>query len=168
MTVLVEYIGDTTKAFDDAVFGRSLSTKMYDDGACIIYHAAGDSGSGLFTAAVERRKIAIGVDSDQYEVVAADQEPHVDHDVDAEAGGHGRLRHDRGRGRWQVQGRVPGVRARPTEGISYATSNPELMSQDIVDQVDESYKEQILDGDIKVPTEPENANLRGRRHRHRA
>ena len=40
------------------------------------------------------------------------------------------------------------------EGISYATSNPDLMGQDIVDQV-ESYKQKILDGDIKVPTEPE-------------
>ena len=40
------------------------------------------------------------------------------------------------------------------EGISYATSNPDLMSDDIDDQL-ESYKEKILDGDIKVPTEPE-------------
>jgi basic membrane protein A len=39
------------------------------------------------------------------------------------------------------------------EGISYATSNPDLMGQDIVDQV-ESYKQKILDGDIEVPTEP--------------
>jgi len=39
------------------------------------------------------------------------------------------------------------------EGISYATSNPDLMGQDIVDQVEE-YKQQILDGEIEVPTEP--------------
>ena len=44
---------------------------MYDDGACIIYHAAGDSGNGLFKAAAEQEKIAIGVDSDQHEVVSA-------------------------------------------------------------------------------------------------
>ena len=41
VTVLVEYIGDTTKAFDDPTSGEALSNKMYDDGACIIYHAAG-------------------------------------------------------------------------------------------------------------------------------
>ena len=39
------------------------------------------------------------------------------------------------------------------EGISYATSNPDLMSDDIDDQL-ESYKEKILDGEIEVPTEP--------------
>jgi basic membrane protein A len=39
------------------------------------------------------------------------------------------------------------------DGVSYATSNPDLMSQDIVDQV-ESYKQKILDGTIEVPTEP--------------
>ena len=71
--VLVEYIGDTTKAFDDPTQGEALSNKMYDDGACIIYHAAGDSGNGLFKAAAEQQMIAIGVDSDQHEVVSADQ-----------------------------------------------------------------------------------------------
>ncbi len=72
-TVLVEYIGDTTKAFDDPTQGEALSNKMYDDGACIIYHAAGDSGNGLFKAAAAKEQIAIGVDSDQYEIVAPDQ-----------------------------------------------------------------------------------------------
>ena len=71
--MLVEYIGDTTKAFDDPTQGEALSNKMYDDGACIIYHAAGDSGNGLFKAAAEQQLIAIGVDSDQYEVVSAEQ-----------------------------------------------------------------------------------------------
>ena len=54
--VLVEYIGDTTKAFDDPTQGEALSNKMYDDGACIIYHAAGDSGNGLFKAAAEQQQ----------------------------------------------------------------------------------------------------------------
>ena len=40
-----------------------------------------------------------------------------------------------------------------SEGISYSTSNTELMTQDIIDQVEE-YKQQILDGDIVPPTDP--------------
>ncbi len=44
--VLVEYIGDDTTAFNDPVKGEQLSTKMYDDGAEIIYHASGASGCG--------------------------------------------------------------------------------------------------------------------------
>jgi basic membrane protein A len=152
VTVLVEYIGDTTKAFDDATSGEALSNKMYDDGACIIYHAAGDSGNGLFKAAAEQQKIAIGVDSDQHEVVSADQaewimtsmikrvDTAVYDTIVAVADG-------KFKGGFQAFGLAD-------EGISYATSNPDLMGQDIVDQV-ESYKQKILDGDIKVPTEPE-------------
>ena len=39
---------------------------MYDNGADIVYHAAGGSGGGVFEAASEAGKLAIGVDSDQY------------------------------------------------------------------------------------------------------
>src|SRR3712207_1701262 len=60
MEVLVEYIGDDTTAFNDPVKGEALSTSMYDAGAEIIYHAAGASGAGLFTAAVKADKLAIG------------------------------------------------------------------------------------------------------------
>jgi basic membrane protein A and related proteins len=151
ITVQVEYIGDTTKAFDDPTAGEALSNKMYDDGACIIYHAAGDSGNGLFKAAEEQQKIAIGVDSDQYKVVTPDQakwimtsmikrvDTAVYDTITAVADG-------KFKGGFQAFGLAD-------EGISYATSNPDLMSQDIVDQV-ESYKQKILDGDIEVPTEP--------------
>ena len=64
--VQVEYIGDSTKAFDDPIQGEALSNKMYDNGACIIYHAAGNSGTGCSRPRVHSRKLAIGVDSDQY------------------------------------------------------------------------------------------------------
>ena len=151
-TVLVEYIGDTTKAFDDISGGEVKANKLFDDGSCIVYHVAGDAGNGLFKAAVEQEKIAIGVDSDQHEVVSADQAAwimtsmikRVDTSVydtivavadGAFVGGQ------------QVFGLAD-------EGLSYATSNPDLMGQDIVDQV-EAYQQQILDGEIEIPTEPE-------------
>ena len=75
MTVLVEYIGDDVGAFNDPVKGQALSTKMYDDGAEIIYHASGASGAGLFNAAVKAGKLAIGVDSDQYLTASPEQQP---------------------------------------------------------------------------------------------
>ena len=152
ITVLVEYIGDTTKAFDDISGGEAKANKLYDDGACIVYHAAGDAGNGLFKAAAEQQKIAIGVDSDQHEVVSADQakwimtsmikrvDTAVYDTIVAVADG-------KFKGGFQAFGLAD-------EGISYATSNPELMSDDIDDAL-ESYKEKILDGDIKVPTVPE-------------
>ena len=63
--VLVEYIGDDTTAFVNDVKGEALSTKMYDEGAEIIYHAAGLRARAV-QGAVEADKLAIGVDSDQY------------------------------------------------------------------------------------------------------
>lgn len=151
VTVLVEYLGDTTKAFDDITGGEAASNKMYDDGACIIYHAAGDSGNGLFKAAVAKERIAIGVDSDQHEIVSADQaewimtsmikrvDTAVYDTIVATADGS-----------FEGGGSVFGL---AVDGVSYATSNPDLMGQDIVDEV-EGYKAKIIAGDIEVPTEP--------------
>lgn len=67
-TVMVEYAGDFTKP----ELGKSLANKLYTDGAYIIYHAAGGTGNGVFSEAVERRKAGeevwvVGVDQDQYE-----------------------------------------------------------------------------------------------------
>ena len=85
----------TRTAFNDAVKGEALSTAMYDDGACIIYHAAGASGAGLFNAAVSADKLAIGVDSDQYQLVSAGAAA-AHHHVDAQAGRHRGARRDPG------------------------------------------------------------------------
>ena len=74
MTVLVEYLGDTRRR-STTLTGGEATSKMYDDGACIIYHAAGDSGNGLFAAAAQQQKLAIGVDSDQYHAATAEQQP---------------------------------------------------------------------------------------------
>ena len=145
--VLVEYIGDDTTAFNDPVKGEQLSTAMYDDGAEIIYHAAGASGAGLFNAAVEAQKEAIGVDSDQYLTASPEQQPliltsmlkRVDVAVfnSIEAVGAGSL------GGSQVFGMAE-------DGVDYATSNPEELTADITEQLDE-FKQQIIDGTIVVP-----------------
>ena len=45
---------------------------MYQDGADVVYHAAGGSGGGVFTAAKAAGKLAIGVDSDQAKTAPAD------------------------------------------------------------------------------------------------
>jgi len=68
MTVLVEYAGD----FSNAQIGQTLAAKMYNQGAYIIFHAAGGTGNGLIKEAKDRRTNgedvwAIGVDKDQYE-----------------------------------------------------------------------------------------------------
>jgi basic membrane protein A len=148
--VLVEYIGDDTTAFNDPVRGEALSTAMYDDGAEIIYHAAGASGAGLFNAAVDANQLAIGVDSDQYLTASPEQQPliltsmlkRVDTAVYTAIQQVG-------------EGEFGGslVFGMAEEGLDYATSNPEELTEDITSQLDE-FKQQIIDGEITVPESP--------------
>ncbi len=65
-----QYIGQDPTAFNDPQTAESIATSFYDRGAFIIYHASGASGSGLFKAAAENDRWAIGVDSDQGLILA--------------------------------------------------------------------------------------------------
>jgi basic membrane protein A len=65
--VLVAYAGVTANAFKDPAKGKELASGMYDRGADVVFHASGTTGFGVFEAARERGKLAIGVDSDQYD-----------------------------------------------------------------------------------------------------
>ncbi|MGL5825075.1 MAG: BMP family lipoprotein [Nocardioides sp.] len=76
--VLVKYIEETElSGFGDPAGGKEAATAEFDKGADVVYHAAGASGSGVFEAAVEAKKWAIGVDSDQYLSAPADQQAHI-------------------------------------------------------------------------------------------
>src|ERR1043165_6273536 len=65
--VLSAYAGSEPKAFADPPLGQDLASAQYDQGADIIYHAAGKTGDGVFAAAEQRHQRAIGVDSDQFD-----------------------------------------------------------------------------------------------------
>ncbi|BBP91959.1 hypothetical protein BsIDN1_55770 [Bacillus safensis] len=68
--VEVKYAG----AFDKADIGKATAESMYKSGVDIIYHAAGGTGTGVFTEAKNLKKAdpnrkvwVIGVDKDQYD-----------------------------------------------------------------------------------------------------
>lgn len=63
--VIVKYAGTTATAFKDPTKGKELALAEYHQGADIIFHASGSTGLGVFEAARETKKLAIGVDSDQ-------------------------------------------------------------------------------------------------------
>jgi basic membrane protein A len=63
--VLIGYAGVTGDAFKNPGKGKELALGQYSDGVDIIYHASGVTGLGVFEAAREVKKFAIGVDSDQ-------------------------------------------------------------------------------------------------------
>ena len=65
--VIIKYAGTTGTAFKDPTKGKELALAEYNQGADIIYHASGSTGLGVFEAAREKGKLAIGVDSDQHD-----------------------------------------------------------------------------------------------------
>ena len=60
---------DRCSGFNDPAKGKTAAEGMYDNGADIVYQAAGGSGVGVFKSAQAKGKKAIGVDSDQYNTV---------------------------------------------------------------------------------------------------
>lgn len=59
--VLVQYAG----GWNDPARGKEIALAMYEQGADIVFQVAGGTGEGVFEAAAERGRFAIGVDSDQ-------------------------------------------------------------------------------------------------------
>src|SRR5262249_36162675 len=64
--VLVGYAGVTGDAFKNPTKGKELAMAQYAAGADIVFHAAGTTGLGVFEAARQEHKLAIGVDADQW------------------------------------------------------------------------------------------------------
>ena len=124
---------------------------MYDDGACIIYHAAGASGAGLFNAAVKADKLAIGVDSDQYLTASADQKPLIMTSMikRVDTAVYNAIQQT-GDGSFKGGGQVFDL---THQGLDYSKSNSQLMTPDIIAAV-EMYKQDIINGTIKVPEKP--------------
>jgi basic membrane protein A len=135
--------------FADPAKGKTAAQGMFDNGADVVYHAAGGSGGGVFEAAAEAEGMAIGVDSDQYntadpsvqDVIITSMLKNVNvavHEYLAAV----------------VDGDVPAGVTRydlEADGVGYSTSGGKI--DDIVEQLD-GYKQQIIDGEIEVPTTP--------------
>jgi basic membrane protein A len=152
-TVDVKYISQPPdfSGFNDPAKGKEIALGQYSGGADVIYHAAGGSGGGLFEAALETGDVwAIGVDSDQYltaepavqDKILTSMIKRVDVAVFEAIKSF-------------VEGDLEaGVRVfdLSNEGVGYSTSG-DFLSEDIISQLDE-LKQQIIDGDIEVPTAP--------------
>ena len=148
-----QYLG---AAGDNAAWGspdkaKEIALSWYNDGADIVYTAAGGSGRGTIEAAVEAGagKWAIGVDSDEYQFDTPEQQAH-------------RLTSMLKRVDVAVYEMAKSVKEGTAEGgfypfnlandgVGYATSGGYL--DDVADQL-EDFKKQIVAGDIVVPTAP--------------
>lgn len=140
--------GDNT-GFADPARGKTAAAAMYDSGADVVYHAAGGSGNGVFEAAREADKQAIGVDSDQYLTAPEDLKPfiltsmlkRVDNAVFAMT-------------KSVVDGApLTGVQSfdLADEGVGYSTSNPAVEPYEATAN---ELAQKIIDGEITVSAKP--------------
>ncbi len=134
---------------------KEIALAMFEQGADIVYHAAGGSGTGLFGAAQEHSQAsgskvwAIGVDSDQYHTADAEVRDYILTSM---------LKRVDVSIFEMIKSAVEGnVQAGPTtydlsvDGVGYSTSGGFI--DDIVEQLDD-LKAQIVAGEITVPTTP--------------
>ncbi len=137
--------------FNDPGRAKTLAEGMYAGGADIVFQVAGGSGTGVFQAAAGAGGRAIGVDSDQYEtvddpalqpVIMTSMLKRVDNAVLAFVGEF-------------VDGNVEGgtdiLYDLESEGVGLSTSGGFI--DDIQADID-AYRQQIIDGEIEVPTTP--------------
>ncbi len=133
--------------FNDPAKGKTAAEGMFDAGADIVYHAAGGSGGGLFEAASAAGMRAIGVDSDQYntadasvrDVIMTSMLKNVNVAVFEYLTEVNDGNFPTGVTRYDLS----------VDGVGYSTSGGFI--DDITGDLDE-YKQQIIDGEITVPT----------------
>jgi basic membrane protein A len=151
-TVDVRYITQPPdfNGFADPASARTIADDMYDNDIDVVYHAAGGSGGGLFESAVEADRLAIGVDSDQYQQVEADAQPCILSsmlkrvDVAVYTAIENLIN-------GELEGGAPLTFDLSNDGVGYATDGGQL--DDDVEQLD-ALKADIIDGKIEVPTAP--------------
>jgi len=65
ITVIANFVGVTSEAWNNPPKGKELALSQYEAGADVVFAAAGASGLGVFDAAEEQKRFAVGVDSNQ-------------------------------------------------------------------------------------------------------
>lgn len=145
-TVVSQYAGVTPEAFRNPGRGKELALSQYQQGVDVIYHAAGSTGLGVFEAARQSGKLAIGVDSDQYDSAPGYMLTSMVKGVDVavyEAVRWVKEGSFRG-GIYELGLREGGV------GYVYDERNKPLIPDDVLARV-EQLREAIIAGRIKVP-----------------
>lgn len=144
--VIQQYIGITGEAWNNPTKAKELALAQYNRGVEVIYVAAGASGTGVFDAAEDKRRFAIGVDSNQNWVkpgfVLTSMMKRVDNSV-----------YDAIRELSQNQFKSGVFRfGLKNQGIEVAVDehNKNLLPPDLLKKV-EALKADILSGKIQVP-----------------
>ena len=155
--VQVKYTG----SFSDASLGKATAEAMYKSGIDVIYHAAGNSGNGIFTEAKNIKKNnpkkdvwVIGVDKDQAkegEIAGTDMNVTLTSMVKRVDKAVQQVSTD------AKDGKFPGGKTvefgLKENGVDIAPTTDNL-TDDMINAVNE-YKDKIKNGEIKVPSTQE-------------
>ena len=147
--VLSSYVG----SFNDPSAGQSQARSMFDSGADVVYHASGATGVGVFRAAQDLGKFAIGVDRDQSitqsdfaDVILASMVKRVDNAIfeAVQAVDEGNFK-----------GGETTRLGLDDDGVAavYGDQLGSEIPQDVKDSISET-RDALIAGDIDVPTEP--------------
>ncbi|WP_158059128.1 BMP family lipoprotein [Halorussus halophilus] len=145
--VRVGYIGNYT----DTQTAAQIASSQYDAGADIVYHAAAAAGQGVFQAAQQASRFAIGVDADQSQTLPEYANVIMGSAVKLINEGTNRVANAVVEGNWnEVNGRnVLGLEQDAVSVVLGEAVGPQL--PDVVTQNLEESKQAIIDGNITVP-----------------
>jgi basic membrane protein A len=145
-TVASNFVGVTIDSWNNPPKAKELALTQYAGGAEVIFGAAGASNAGLFDAAEERKKFAIGVDSNQNWIkpgwILTSMLKRVDVAVFKTV-------EELAKGAWSSGTQVYGL---ANQGVDYAVDehNSKILPE-VVRKRLESIKADIIAGKIKVP-----------------
>ncbi|MDA0224257.1 MAG: BMP family ABC transporter substrate-binding protein [Proteobacteria bacterium] len=145
-TVFQNMTGTTYTAWNDPVKGGELTRAQIDQGADVVYHAAGGTGRGVLQAAADAGKLGIGVDSNQNYMFPGHVLTSMLKRVDVAV--YNAFKDGSDGGTWTSGFNVLGL---ATDGVGYAmdSNNAALVSADMVAKV-EAAKADIIAGKIMV------------------
>jgi basic membrane protein A len=144
--VVSNYLGVTGEAWNNPPKAKELAFAQYNQGVEVIFVAAGNSGLGVFDAAAEKNKLAIGVDSNQDWIkpgfILSSMLKRVDEAVFDSIKMFKDGKFETGLVRYGVK----------SKGVDYSVDehNAKLVSEADKKQL-ESLRSQIINGKIKVP-----------------
>jgi basic membrane protein A len=137
--------GTTPSAWNDPTKGGELARSQFDRGVDVIYAAAGGTGVGVYQAAKDSGKLAIGVDSNQNYIHPGTMLTSMTKRVDVAI-------YDAWKtamaGTWQAGFKVLGL---AEEGVGYAVDeyNEHLLTADMRRRLDQA-RDDIISGKLKV------------------
>jgi basic membrane protein A len=144
--VLINFVGTTPEAFNDPTRAAEVAGAQFDRGVDVVFAGAGVSNLGVFQRAVERGRLAIGVDSNQNGLypgtILTSLVKHVDVAVETSFA-LGRA------GQWRPGRRSLGL-AEDGQSLAFDEHNANLITPAVRARIDE-VRADIIAGRLSVP-----------------